>query len=49
MNNTTNTKIFFTDLDGTLLTDTKEITTATKAALKEWTAAGNKLDRKSVV
>lgn len=43
MSNTAKTKIFFTDLDGTLLTDTKEITPATKAALREWTKAGNKL------
>ncbi|WP_342756363.1 Cof-type HAD-IIB family hydrolase [Kineothrix sedimenti] len=36
-------KIFFTDLDGTLLTKEKKITPATMEALKKWTAAGNKL------
>lgn len=36
-------KIFFTDLDGTLLTTDKQITPATRAALTQWTAAGNKL------
>lgn len=43
MNNTAKPKIFFTDLDGTLLTDDKEITPATRDALAKWTAAGNKL------
>lgn len=36
-------KIFFTDLDGTLLTTEKEITPATRTALKQWAEAGNKL------
>lgn len=36
------TKIFFTDLDGTLLTKEKKITPATMAALEAWSAAGNK-------
>lgn len=43
MNNTAKTKIFFTDLDGTLLTDGKEISPATKDTLRKWTSAGNKL------
>ena len=43
MNNTAKTKIFFTDLDGTLLTDGKEVTPATKDTLQKWTSAGNKL------
>lgn len=34
-------KIFFTDLDGTLLTKEKTITPDTMSALKNWTAAGN--------
>lgn len=42
MTNTNNTKIFFTDLDGTLLTTEKKITPATMEALEAWTAAGNK-------
>lgn len=37
------TKIFFTDLDGTLLTSEKNITPKTMAALRQWTDAGNKL------
>lgn len=36
------TKIFFTDLDGTLLTSEKTVTTATRDALAAWTKAGNK-------
>ncbi len=36
-------KIFFTDLDGTLLTKEKKISQATMAALKQWTNAGHKL------
>nr|WP_242843284.1 Cof-type HAD-IIB family hydrolase [Kineothrix alysoides] len=36
-------KIFFVDLDGTLLTKEKKITPATLEALNKWTAAGNKL------
>lgn len=36
-------RIFFTDLDGTLLTSGKEIGSDTKSALKRWTEAGNKL------
>lgn len=36
-------KIFFTDLDGTLLTKEKTITPKTMYALKQWTDAGNKL------
>ena len=43
MNNTAKTKLFFTDLDGTLLTDGKEVTPATKDTLQKWTSAGNKL------
>ncbi|NLL77668.1 MAG: HAD family phosphatase [Clostridiales bacterium] len=35
--------IFFTDLDGTLLTKEKKITPNTMEALEKWTAAGNKL------
>lgn len=42
MTNTNTPKIFFTDLDGTLLTKEKQITPATMAALEAWTAAGNK-------
>lgn len=38
-----NPKIFFTDLDGTLLTTDKKITPATMDALQQWTEAGNKL------
>ena len=37
------TKIFFTDLDGTLLTREKQVSTLTYEALKEWTHAGHKL------
>lgn len=35
-------KIFFTDLDGTLLTGKKDITPATRKALEAWTSAGHK-------
>lgn len=35
-------KIFFTDLDGTLLTKEKKITPATLSAIEAWTGAGNK-------
>lgn len=35
-------KIFFTDLDGTLLTTEKTVTSATRSALFAWTKAGNK-------
>ena len=38
-----NTKIFFADLDGTLLNDNKKITPLTYATLKKWTDKGNKL------
>ena len=38
-----NTKIFFADLDGTLLNDKKEITPLTLQTLKEWTDKGHKL------
>lgn len=38
-----NTKIFFADLDGTLLNDKKEITPLTLHTLKEWTNKGHKL------
>ncbi len=34
-------KIFFTDLDGTLLDDKKEITPDNYACIQEWVAAGN--------
>lgn len=37
------TKIFFADLDGTLLNDNKQITPLTYNTLKEWTDKGNKL------
>ena len=37
------TKIFFTDLDGTLLTREKQVSTLTYETLKEWTHAGHKL------
>lgn len=37
------TKILFTDLDGTLLTDDKQISAYTKDVLDQWTAAGHKL------
>ncbi len=43
MNQQNNPKIFFTDLDGTLLTTGKEITPATRQALQQWTDAGHKL------
>ena len=36
-------KILFTDLDGTLLDDTKQISAYTREVLKEWSAAGHKL------
>ncbi len=36
-------KLFFTDLDGTLLNSECKISSATKAALDKWVAAGNKL------
>lgn len=38
-----NTKIFFADLDGTLLNKEKQITPLTYQTLKEWTDKGNKL------
>lgn len=38
-----NTKIFFADLDGTLLNDAKKITASTYETLKEWTQKGHKL------
>ena len=38
-----NTKIFFADLDGTLLNTQKQITPLTYQTLKEWTNKGNKL------
>lgn len=43
MKNQDRPKIFFTDLDGTLLNDKKEVTPATRHALKQWTDAGHKL------
>lgn len=36
-------KIFFTDLDGTLLNSNKEIEPGTRRMLEEWTKAGHKL------
>lgn len=36
-------KLFFSDLDGTLLNDDKEITPATREALDQWVNAGHKL------
>lgn len=42
MHQQTTTKIFFSDLDGTLLNDQKKITPATVSALKSWTNAGHK-------
>lgn len=36
-------KILFTDLDGTLLTDDKQISSYTREVLDQWTAAGHKL------
>lgn len=36
------TKILFTDLDGTLLNDTKQISPYTKEVLRAWTNAGHK-------
>ena len=38
-----NTKIFFADLDGTLLNDNKQISLKTYETLKEWTEKGHKL------
>ena len=38
-----NTKIFFADLDGTLLNKEKQITTLTYQTLKGWTDKGHKL------
>ena len=38
-----NTKIFFADLDGTLLNKEKQITPLTYQTLKEWTSKGHKL------
>lgn len=38
-----NTKIFFADLDGTLLNNQKQITPLTYQTLKEWTDKGHKL------
>ena len=38
-----NTKIFFADLDGTLLSDNKTITPLTLQTLEEWTNKGHKL------
>lgn len=38
-----NTKIFFADLDGTLLNKQKQITPSTYQTLKEWTKKGHKL------
>ena len=38
-----NTKIFFADLDGTLLNKEKQITPVTYQTLKEWTEKGHKL------
>lgn len=37
------TKIFFTDLDGTLLNSEKRVTPATLDVLEQWTKAGNRL------
>lgn len=39
--NTSNKKIFFTDLDGTLLNHEKKITPDTMSALDQWTRAGH--------
>ena len=38
-----NSKIFFTDLDGTLLNDKKEITPGNRAAISEALSAGHKI------
>ena len=38
-----NSKIFFTDLDGTLLNDRKEITPGNRAAISEALSAGHKI------
>lgn len=40
---TNETKLFFSDLDGTLLDDDKRISPATRKALDRWAAAGNRL------
>lgn len=37
------TKIFFTDLDGTLLNNDKQVSSLTYEALQKWTSAGHKL------
>lgn len=37
------TKVFFSDLDGTLLNDTKKISQNTKDVLVDWARAGNRL------
>lgn len=42
MNNKNDAKIFFFDLDGTLLNKEKKITPDTMSALEKWTAEGNK-------
>ena len=39
----TKQKIFFTDLDGTLLTTDKQVSPATWTVLEQWTAKGNLL------
>lgn len=38
-----NTRILFTDLDGTLLNDNKEISEGNRAAVEEALAAGHKI------
>ena len=38
-----NSKIFFTDLDGTLLNDKKEITPGNRTAISEALSAGHKI------
>ena len=43
MKSTVNTKILFTDLDGTLLNDAKEITPGNRAAIEESLACGHKV------
>lgn len=40
-NKTNKQKIFFTDLDGTLLNDVKDVTPKTREALSDWTKAGH--------
>ena len=43
-------RVLFTDLDGTLLNDAKEVTPGNQAAIDEALAKGHKIvDRKSVV